>query len=210
MSVVACGGTQPATADAGTSSNSSSLAGTNSLSGSFAFTVGSAALDPTIGMDECNFQAALPNGSYATLGIVMTSWANACTATQGNPTSGSAIVIQLASTTYSTTGGSTDAQAAPIALGPHTIDYEGEDDEDLCMLDHSGSSAIVQVIQFVSPDSGADPIVAIGASGTVTLDALDATHAAGSFDVMLAPWKVGPDTAHQVPLSGTFDAMLCP
>jgi hypothetical protein len=185
------------------------VAGSNSVTGSLGFSVGDAFFGATWGPRDCGYQGVLADGSYATLVVILTEQANTCVSPDASGSiSGHVLWLQVASATYATTGASTpDAGAAPIALGVHTIDYEGVPDEDLCMLSRSGASAILEVFDTTG---GVTSAVGIAASGTVTLAALTSSRIAGSFNVMIAP--VGPssiDTLHQVPLAGRFDSAPC-
>jgi hypothetical protein len=183
--------------------------GSGTLTGPQGFSVRWAWMDPSEPAEQCGADA-VPDGGFAATSILLFENDESSLACgDGGLNSGGTgrfIDIEVATAQY--------AMQAPVqapqptqALSPGTyaILNEGEDDEDLCSVQQSSPTAILQVLEFGLYDAQE-----IAISGTVTVDSVGPHAIAGSFDVLLGgPYGLTDGGAGQ-PLSGSFNAVTCP
>jgi hypothetical protein len=160
-----------------------------------------------------------PSTGYSDLVVLMTDidLSSACTNgafTQPDAAAGHPFVrIEVESRSYAADGGGRAADGGPVATlapGPYAIGFENRTDDDVCMLAHTGGTALADVLRF-----GADPccatLLGTSVSGAVTLTTVVPGHVAGSFQVSLAPVADGGiNTQSAVPFTGQFDTTSCP
>jgi hypothetical protein len=200
IALAATGGLVACSTAPGSPSASSSDAG-NSLAGSYAFPVTYAFIDANTPARQCGDTTTIPGGGYASFVLLLSDVDPYDDA--GNPAGylppGSHLVrIELAGPGAMTP---LDAGPAPVTPGTYTIGFEGENDDDLCMLPPN-TSAILDVFDFTADGSYTQ---ATAASGTVTITSVVTGRIQGSFAVQLShsPFQVTQPT---IPFSGSFDA----
>jgi hypothetical protein len=191
-------------------------AGAGSLTGPDAFPVQTAWITMVDAQGACGYESILPDGSYATLGVLLTdaslsgvcgdASAQALQASRGHPL----VLIQLKSADYPPSGKLAGSTVHPIGPGVYPVAFENLPDDDLCMAPNA--RALIDVRRFSSSGAGA-VTVGSASSGTLTLTRVDPGHIAGSFDVKVATLMSDGqtfDVANPTPLTGTFDASACP
>jgi hypothetical protein len=220
--VASCGGAPgpEGAADAGASANpvgtdgeAASLASaTGMLAGPLAFPVQWVLMDPTEPASECGADA-VASGGYAATAIVMfedneSSLACADDAGLNRGATGRFILVEVATLQY--VQETTDLASPPpptqaLTAGVYTIVNQGENDEALCAEPVSAPTAILEVEQF-----GLNDAQQIAVSGTVTIESIGPRSIVGTFNVMLGGPFGQTDGGQGQPLSGSFNAAMCP
>jgi hypothetical protein len=182
-------------------SSPASSDGGNGLSGSYAFPVSYALIDSKTPNLQCGDTTALPAGGYASFVLWLSDVDPFDDA--GNPLGYLPAGAHLVRIELAGPGATTPLDAGPVAVmpGTYTVGFEGQNDDDLCMLP-AGASAILDVFDFSADSSYTQ---ATAASGTVTLTSVVTGQIQGSFAVQLSqsPFRVTQPT---FPFSGSFDA----
>jgi hypothetical protein len=190
----------------------SPASGTGTLAGPLAFPVRWAWMDPSEPASECGANQ-VASGGYAATAITLfendESLLACADGGSNNGASGRFIVIQVATSQYVMLETSNSANpplpTQALTPGAYTIINEGENDENLCSFPVSAPIAILQVQQFGFYDAQQ-----IAVSGTVTIDNVGPRSIAGSFNVLLGGPYGQTDGGAGQPLSGSFDAAVCP
>jgi hypothetical protein len=169
-----------------------------------AFPVNFSLIDTSIPKEDCGDTTSLPAGGYASFALFLSDLTLIVDG-QGDPANlpagGHMLRIEVAGPSYTIAGAPAEGGTAePVTPGTYTIGFEGEDDDDLCMLP-PGTSAILDVFDF-SGDGSFTQTTAV--SGTITLTTVTTGHIQGSFQVELSqsPFRVIQPT---IPFAGTFD-----
>lgn len=179
--------------------------GGNVLTGTVAFPVNFAFIDTSIPKEDCNDTTSLPGGGYASFALFLSDvdpFGDTGAPLNTLPPGAHLLRIELAGPSYTGAFGSADGgAAAPVTPGTYTVGFDGEDDDDLCMLP-PGTSAILDVFDFSGDGSFTQTTAA---SGTITLTTVMTGDIQGSFQVALSqsPFHVTQPT---VPFAGTFNA----
>jgi hypothetical protein len=180
-------------------------AGSGTLTGSQAFTVAWALMDPSEPADEC-MSDAVPGGGVAATAILLAQedLSSSVCGDGGNPDAGVGYIVNIEIATQEYAMGTTQLTQS-LTAGTYVIGNEGEDDEDLCMLP-GGSTAILQLFDPTNPGGASS----IAISGTVTIDSVGPGSIAGSFDAVMGGPYGYTDASPPPSLSGTFKAPVCP
>ena len=208
------GGAGASTSTSGTSglSGSTGTTGGSALSGSQAFTVTSSVA--SAGISQCGSCGLLTDGGYDSMGVILAdqdATRLVCTPVDAGPSGAFHVVdIQFASAGYVDCAINITSNL-PALLTPGTtyaILNEDVSDEDICgNIPGSHMEALAILTVASCPSGSASCNTDLWAeSGSVTLDALDATSVSGHFDVFLGNGGSIPDAGE---LSGTFVAPIC-
>jgi len=209
--LVACGSSTPAAgADGGGAAptdagNPATLApGTGILSGNDGFPVKWAWMHAYAAAANCeSSDASAPAGGIDAIAIQLfenDESSPACSDAGLSGAAGHFVDLEIATSSYLTGA----APFVALAPGTYTIGNEGENDPDLCMLSSSGGNAYLAVGELGVPDAQN-----LAASGTVTIDSIDAGGVVGSFQVVLGD-AYGRTDAGLSTLAGSFHAETCP
>jgi hypothetical protein len=126
-----------------------------------------------------------PDGGYGSLVVLLADFTPPGDAglQNGGPVGGHVLRVQITGPSYTGSNEPPDGSAVkPVVPGTYTIGFEGEDDDDLCMLP-PGTSAELDVFQYTS-DAGAYT-QAQAVSGSVKLTAVSLGQVEGTFGVVL-------------------------
>jgi hypothetical protein len=200
----ATGGLNPVDAQAQREA-STLAAGTGSLTGALAFSIGKVIMSTAITSGTCSGTDVPTPGVIPAVAIFFaeTGFAaqNICYPTAGLPTAGTNTVLDLevATAQWATYPGTlTD----PLVPGTYTISDEQKRNEDLCKL-RGGGTAYLQIYPWGNNS------VANAVSGTVTIESIATASVTGRFDVLMSGPFGQTDAGVPTPLSGEFNVAAC-
>jgi hypothetical protein len=179
-------------------------AGTGTLTGAQAFSVGALYYAPSSQSCATTADAGENPSVIATAYVVLSQQpiSTFCEDAGAADAGSSPVVVVAIATNQAAMDDPTPTQS--LAPGSYSIGNEMEDDPDLCMLP-MGTNAIVYL-----EDAAGDDASSLAMSGTVTLTSVSATSIEGSFTAQMGDDYGHVDGGAPQALSGTFHASSCP